>query len=113
MPKRISRHALQRWMASERPPILVEALGGGFYADAHLPGAVNMPPGRVDVLASALLPDCSADIVVYCTSTCTSSDAVARRLEELGYAAVAVYIGGKEEWAEHGLPLERLHSDAG
>jgi len=111
LPKRICRLALQRWMASARPPILVEALGGGFYADAHLPGAVNMPPGRVDVLASALLPDSSADIVVYCTSTCTSSDAVARRLEELGYTAVAVYIGGKEEWAELGLPLERL--DAG
>jgi len=38
--------------------------------------------------------------------------AVARRLEEFGYAAVAVYSGGKEDWVEHGLPLERLSSDS-
>ena len=48
---------------------------------------------------------------MYCTGTGTSSDAVAHRLEELGYAAVAVYRGGKEDWVEHGLPLERLDID--
>ena len=58
-----------------------------------------------------LLPDRQARIVVYCTGTGTSSDAVARRLEELGYTAVAVYAGGKEDWVEHGLPVERLNTD--
>jgi rhodanese-related sulfurtransferase len=88
-------------------PTLVEALGADFYSDAHLPGAVNIPPRQVNALAAALLPDRDAEIVVYCTATCASSDAVARRLEELGYHAVTVYIGGKEDWVEHGLPLER------
>jgi rhodanese-related sulfurtransferase len=85
----------------------VEALGAGFYDDAHLPGAINIPPGRVDILAPLLLRDRDTEIVVYCTHTCTSSDAVARRLEEIGYSAIAVYQGGKEDWAEHGLPLDR------
>ena len=31
--------------------------------------------------------------------------------KQLGYAAVAVYRGGKEDWVEHGLPLERLDTD--
>jgi rhodanese-related sulfurtransferase len=92
-------------------PTLVEALGVGFYTDAHLPGAINMPPGHVDALAPTLLPNRDVPIVVYCTGTCASSHAVARRLEELGYSAVAVYSGGKEDWVEHGLPLERLNSD--
>jgi rhodanese-related sulfurtransferase len=92
-------------------PMLVEALGAGFYTDAHLPGAINIPPGHVDTLAPTLLPDRDVPIVVYCTRTCASSDAVAHRLEELGYAAVAVYCGGKEDWVEHGLPLERMESD--
>ena len=106
MPTRISRDALRNLMATGHPT-LVEALGSGFYSDAHLPGAVNIPPRQVDTLAAALLPDRDADIVVYCTATCASSDAVARRLEELGYHAVTVYIGGKEDWVEHGLPVER------
>jgi rhodanese-related sulfurtransferase len=94
-------------------PILVEALGAGFYEDAHLPGAINIPPGQVDRLAAVLLPDRQAPIVVYGSATGVSSDAVARRLEELGYATVAVYGGGKEDWVEHGLRVERLDTGTG
>jgi len=112
LPTRISRQALHDQMTSGESPSLVEALGVGFYADAHLPGAINIPPGHVDALAPTLLPDRGAPIVVYCTGTCASSEVVARRLEELGYAAVAIYRGGKEDWVEHGLPLERPIGDS-
>ena len=111
MPTRISREDLYRRITNGDRPILVEALGAGYYTDAHLPGAINIPPGHVDRLAATLLPDRQAQIVVYCTGTGASSDAVARRLEELGYTAVAVYAGGKEDWVEHGLPVERLNTD--
>jgi rhodanese-related sulfurtransferase len=111
LPIDISREDLYRRMSDGDRPTLVEALGVGYYADAHLPGAVNIPPGHVDRLAAMLLPDRHAQIVVYCTDTGASSDAVATRLEELGYAAVAVYRDGKEDWVEHGLPLERLDTD--
>ena len=47
---------------------LVETLPNVAYQHAHLPGAINMPPDRVTELASSLLPDKSADIVVYCAS---------------------------------------------
>lgn len=110
MPTRITRQELQARMAGADRPVLVEALGAGFYADAHLPGAVNLPPGQVDHLAPALLPARTAAVVVYCTGSCSSADAVARRLEKLGYTDVAVYAGGKEDWVEHGLRLKR--SDA-
>ena len=107
LPARITRDALFARLAAPDRPILVEALGAAFYADAHLPGAINVPPGHVDELALALLPDLSAEIVVYCSGTCTSAVAVADRLADLGYLDVAVYEGGKEDWVEHGLPVER------
>jgi rhodanese-related sulfurtransferase len=113
LPSQISRDELRLRMTSSDRPIIVEALGAGYYHDAHLPGAINIPPAQVDTLAPALLPDRQTQIVVYCTGNGASSDAVARRLEELGYTAVAVYRGGKEDWVEHGLPLERLDIDAG
>ena len=112
MPTQISRDDLHHLMTDGGRPVLVEALGAAYYADAHLPGAVNIPPGHVDRLAPALLPDRRAPIVVYCTRTGTSSHAVAQRLEQLGYTAVAVYRGGKEDWVEHGLPLERTDINA-
>ena len=108
MPTRITREDLVARIAARDSIVIVEALGSAFYADAHLPGAVNIPPNQVDRLAPALLPAPDAAIVVYCTGSCSSADGVARRLEELGYANVAVYGGGKEDWVEHGLPLERV-----
>ena len=108
MPSRITSETLHARLERDAPPVLVEALGAAFYADAHLPGAINIPAGQVESLAPALLPDRSAEIVVYCSGSGSTAFSFAQRLEQLGYTAVAVYDGGKEEWVEHGLPLERL-----
>lgn len=103
----ISRQDLHTKLASPEPPLLVEALGSAYFADAHLPGAINIPPDQVDRLAPRLLPDLDAEIVVYCSGTCRNSEAAARRLEDLGYRRVLLYPDGKEDWIEHALPVER------
>jgi rhodanese-related sulfurtransferase len=109
LPTLITRDVLYARIVGPDPITVVEALGAAYYDDAHLPGAVNLPPGQVDRLAPALLPDRDAHVVVYCSGTCSSAEVVARRLEALGYSDVAVYAGGKEDWVEHGLPLERTN----
>jgi rhodanese-related sulfurtransferase len=106
-PRPISRHDVQQLLATGDPVTLVEALGPAYFADAHLPGAINVPPDQVDRLAPVLLPDRSARVVVYCSGTCHNSEIAARRLVELGYDDVQVYLGGKEDWVEHGLAVER------
>jgi rhodanese-related sulfurtransferase len=45
---------------------LVETLSLMSYAGGHLPGAVNLPPDQVTKRAEEVLPDKSAEIVVYC-----------------------------------------------
>src|SRR4029450_2953326 len=89
LPTLITRQELQARLDRADRPVLVEGLGGAFFADAHLPGAVNIPPGNVDRLAPRRLPDRDAPIVVYCSGSCSSADAVARRLEAVGYTNVA------------------------
>jgi len=64
----ISRDELQRKMARHDPFILVEALPAMAYDHAHLPGAVNLPPGEAAARAPQLLPDKNAEIVLYCGS---------------------------------------------
>jgi len=103
----ISRNELTRSLTSGDPLTLVEALGPAYFDDAHLPGAVNIPPDQVDRLAPALLPDSEAHIVVYCSGTCHNSEIAAQRLVDLGYSDVHIYLGGKEDWVEHGLPVVR------
>ena len=48
--------------------ILVETLAKETYDHAHLPNAIHLPPDRVAELAPKILPDKSAEIVVYCSS---------------------------------------------
>jgi rhodanese-related sulfurtransferase len=107
MPIVISRDELVARLATGEPLTIVEALGPDFYADAHLPGAVNIPVALARAIAPLLLPDRDAPVVVYCSRTCDESEQLAAELESMGYGDVAVYAGGKEDWIEAGLAVER------
>jgi rhodanese-related sulfurtransferase len=48
---------------------LVETLAPERFREAHLPGALNIPPERVKELAPQMLPHKDAEIVTYCTNT--------------------------------------------
>ena len=89
--------------------VLVDALAPMAYAHSHLPGAINLPPSAVDELrCSRRIPTLDTEIVVYCANPkCEDSHVTAERLRELGYTNVHHYAGGKDEWRERGLPLER------
>jgi rhodanese-related sulfurtransferase len=96
---------LRRKIESGEQFVLVDALPPMSFAHSHLPGAINLPPERVD---AKRIPNEAAEIVVYCAnSECESSIDTARRLLELGFKNVRHYPGGKNEWRSLGLPLER------
>jgi rhodanese-related sulfurtransferase len=48
---------------------VVETLAPERYREAHIPGALNIPPERIKELAPQLLPDRNAEIVTYCANT--------------------------------------------
>ena len=68
MLKTISRDELRQKMGRKDNFLLVETLPPTAYHHNHLPGALNLPPDKVTELASQLLPDKGADIVVYCAN---------------------------------------------
>jgi len=87
--------------------VLVDALSPTSFAASRLPGAINMPPGRVAEVAPRRIPDLDTPIVVYCLGRdCDTSALVGERLVEFGYRSVVHYPEGKSGWAEAGLPLE-------
>jgi rhodanese-related sulfurtransferase len=47
---------------------VVETLAPERYREAHIPGALNIPPEQIKELAPQLLPDKDAEIVTYCTN---------------------------------------------
>ena len=108
MLKQVDREDLRRKLAGSIRPVLVEALPEKYWRDWHLPGARHLPHDEVDRLASRVLPDKDAEIVVYCASrSCQNSHVAAHRLAQLGYENVAIYPGGKQDWMEAGFRLDR------
>lgn len=108
MMKTISREELQQKLTRGDDFILVETLPKESFRHTHLPTAINLPPDRVAELAGDILPDKRAEIVVYCAKpTWHASENAARELAAMGYENVRDYEGGKEDWIDAGLPVEK------
>lgn len=65
MVETITREELREKMDRGDEFMLVDTLGTEVYEESHLPGAINLPLEDVD-RAGEVLPDKSAEIVVYC-----------------------------------------------
>ncbi len=68
MVRTISREDLHNKIKRGDKFLLVETLAKVTFDHVHLPGAINLPPDKVRELAPTLLPDKTAEIVVYCAS---------------------------------------------
>jgi rhodanese-related sulfurtransferase len=66
--KTIDREELKRKIDRKEQFFLVETLAEEKYRQAHLPGALNLPPDRIKELAASILPDKDSLVIVYCAS---------------------------------------------
>jgi len=102
----ISRDELKQKLDHPKKFVLLEALAPDAYRRAHLPGALNLPPGQVRTVAPQLIPAKDVEAIVYCAGPeCQASENVARELAEMGYSNVRRYVGGKQDWMDAGLPV--------
>jgi rhodanese-related sulfurtransferase len=82
--------------------VLLDVRSPSLYAAAHVPGAINLPHGKMTERKMAEWP---ADtlFVVYCAGPhCNGTDKAALRLGLLG-RKVKVMIGGMTGWADEGF----------
>lgn len=95
--------------------LIVDVREPGEYKESHLPRAINVPRGWLELRAdpaspvadAALSADRSARILVYCTKgPGARSLLAAQTLRSMGYESVEVLGGGLVAWAEAGLPVE-------
>jgi rhodanese-related sulfurtransferase len=95
--------------------LIVDVREPGEYKDSHVPRAINIPRGLLEIRAdpaspsadAALSADQSARILVYCTKgPGARSLLAAQTLSSMGYEHVDVLGGGLNAWVEAGLPVE-------
>jgi phage shock protein E len=48
---------------------LVETLAPDRYREAHIPGALNIPPEKIKELAPQMLSNKNAEIITYCANS--------------------------------------------
>lgn len=68
MDSTISTNELKLKLDKKQGITVVEALAPERYREAHIPGALNIPPEPIKELAPQLLPNKDAEIVTYCTN---------------------------------------------
>jgi len=104
MPTEIDRDHVQQLMAQGVQ--LVEVLPAEEYAEAHLPGALNLPLKNLNQKTVGQL-ERERPVIVYCYDfQCDLSPRSAARLESLGFKHVFDYAAGKRDWFAAGLPME-------
>ncbi len=71
----------------------------------HLPGAVHLPRGQLELRVNTMLPDPRQRIVVYCELGLVSTLAAAT-LKDMGFDRAVALDGGATAWREAGFELE-------
>ncbi|ANM11860.1 UNVERIFIED_ORG: rhodanese-related sulfurtransferase [Rhizobium aethiopicum] len=85
--------------------VLLDVRSPALFAQSHLPGAINLPHGK---MTAHRMSEWAKDtlFVVYCAGPhCNGADKAAFRLAKLGLKA-KLMIGGMTGWADEGFAFE-------
>ncbi|PWC32476.1 rhodanese-like domain-containing protein [Azospirillum sp. TSO35-2] len=86
--------------------VLLDVRGPAAFAAGHVPGALNLPHGKITERKMAEWPEGTL-FVVYCAGPhCNGADRAALRLARIG-RPVKLMIGGVTGWIDEGFALER------
>jgi glyoxylase-like metal-dependent hydrolase (beta-lactamase superfamily II)/rhodanese-related sulfurtransferase len=75
------------------------------YARGHVPGALHLPRGQLELKVDQSFPDPDVEILAVCELGRISTLAAAT-LRELGFRRAVALDGGMKSWREGGYPLE-------
>jgi len=89
---------------SQSNSILLDVREKEEWDEGHLPGAVCLPRGFLEVRVEKAVPDKNSPVIVYCAGGVRSALA-AKSLQQLGYSDVVSMAGGYGEWKNNGLPF--------
>ncbi|WP_372678383.1 YceI family protein [Desulfosarcina sp.] len=107
--QKISAQSVNRWVAEEKPFILIDTLTHDHFKAIHLPGAHHACVFEVNFLdqIAAITTDKHAPLVLYGASEKSMDAAVAaKKLEREGFDHLYTLDGGISSWQAAGYPAE-------
>jgi molybdopterin/thiamine biosynthesis adenylyltransferase/rhodanese-related sulfurtransferase len=85
--------------------VLVDVREAEEYASGHLPGAKHVPRSYLETRIEGVVPDRSAQVILYCQSGNRSAFGARTLVEELGYEHVRSMKGGITLWKDRGYEV--------
>lgn len=101
----ISAQELKRRLDAGEDLTVVDVREREEFVQGHLPEAVFIPRGYLELQIEQHQPDRDEPVVVYCAGGVRSALA-ARNLKEMGYQNVISLVGGFNGWKNAGLPFK-------
>ena len=92
-----------RRMLDQPGTVLLDVREGDEWRQGHVPQAVGIPRGFLELRVEEKVPDHKTPVILQCASG-TRSLLAARSLRELGYENVYNLTGGFNAWKDRGLP---------
>ncbi|HEV7989991.1 MAG TPA: molybdopterin-synthase adenylyltransferase MoeB [Candidatus Binataceae bacterium] len=92
-----------RRMLQKPGTVLLDVREGDEWRQGHIPQAVGIPRGFLELRVEEKVPDHMTPVILQCASG-TRSLLAARSLRELGYENVYNLTGGFNAWKDRGLP---------
>lgn len=109
----MSMAELRRRIESGAPDLqILDVREAEAFAQGHIPGAVHLPRGQLELRVDAMFPDPTVRILVYCEFGKISTIA-AGTLHSMGFLGAIALDGGIRAWKEAGYPLEAGGSSEG
>lgn len=98
---------LRRRIDSGQPGLtLLDVREADAFAAGHVPGALHLPRGQIELRIDAVLPDPTVRVLVICELGKISTIAAAT-LREMGFTSAIALDGGIQAWRAAGHPLEK------
>ena len=99
--------------AEDQDFVLVDVREKNEWNEGHIPGAVHVPRGYLELQIEEAVPDTSKKVVLYCAGGVRSLMA-GRTLQQMGYNDVVSMAGGFGQWKAGGYTFvqPRVMSDA-
>jgi sulfur-carrier protein adenylyltransferase/sulfurtransferase len=85
--------------------VLIDVREADEWAQGHVPGALFIPRGFLELRVEEKVPDRAKEVILYCAGG-TRSALAARALQDLGYERVSSMAGGFGRWKESGFPID-------
>ena len=102
----VSAAEVKKMIDNKEDIILLDVRDKEEYEPEHIPRAINISRGTLELKSNLIIPDKTKKIVVYCGID-RRSPLATKTLNDFGYKKAINMVGGLKAWKEAGYPLAK------